>query len=95
MKAINRSASSLVQSLSLYKSEATFAPTGYPEVIHIERANAPTPGTLKIGLISGFKSLPIMFRKLVFLRSSIHIKNGSNDGITLFTQSKKASCATL
>lgn len=49
--------------------------------------------TPKSGFIIGVNSLPIIAIKEVCFNNSMQIKKGKRDGITLFTQSKKASLA--
>lgn len=50
-------------------------------------------GTLNIGRIIGVKNLPITCIKFVRFKSSIQMKNGKSEGITLFTHSINAVCA--
>ena len=58
VKLSNLSHSVSVQIERSLKSATIFAPTGYPLIVPIRRANAPSPGTLNRGLISLFNNLP-------------------------------------
>ena len=48
------------------------------------KGNAPSPGTLKIGLINLFKSFPKIEITFVYPSNSVAIKKGSKDGTTEF-----------
>lgn len=58
VKARSLSPSSFVQIPFCLKLVTILAPIGYPLIIPIINAKAPTPGTLKIGLINLFKTFP-------------------------------------
>ena len=58
VKASNLSPSSFVQIPFCLKFVTILAPIGYPLIIPIINAKAPSPGTLKIGLINLFKTFP-------------------------------------
>lgn len=55
---ISLSHSSFVQIPWALKLAIIFAPIGYPLIIPIINGKAPSPGTLKIGLISLFRNFP-------------------------------------
>ena len=88
--ASSRFASVLLHLLSWYISDVILAPVGYPESQPIESANAPAPDTPNKGCMMGVNSLLIIFTKGVTFNKSIHMKNGSKEGITLFAQSLNA-----
>lgn len=87
VKASSREASALLHFPSWYNSDVIFAPVGYPESQPMESAKAPSPGTLNKGRMIGVNSVPMRSTKGVAFNKSIHMKNGSKDGITLFAQS--------
>lgn len=58
VKAISLSPSSLVHMPFCLKLVTILAPIGYPLMIPIIKAKAPSPGTLNIGLINLFKAFP-------------------------------------
>ena len=58
-------------------------------MIPIIKAKAPSPGTLKIGLIMGFNIFPIKGTINVDFRSSVATKKGRSDGTMELAQSAK------
>lgn len=74
--------SSLEQTLFLRKLEAILAPTGYPLIIPIIKAKAPSPRILNKGLIYLFKNLPKILTILVCIKSSVETKKGKREGTT-------------
>mgnify|MGYP004532325749 CR=1 FL=1 len=86
VKAISLSASIFVQSPCSLKLDTILAPTGYPLIMPIIKGKAPSPGTLKRGLINLFKILPKKDITLVYPNNSVAIKNGKSDGTTEFAQ---------
>ena len=95
VKASILSPSSFVQSPFSLKWHTIFAPTGYPLIIPIKKAYAPSPGTLKIGLINLFRYFPSIGIKLVLFRSSVATKNGKRVGTTEFAHRKRPSFAEV
>lgn len=74
--------SSLEQILFFLKFVAILAPTGYPLIIPIIKAKAPSPRTLNKGFIYLFKIFPKIFIIFVCIKSSVDTKNGKSDGTT-------------
>lgn len=74
--------SSLEQILFFLKLEAIFAPTGYPLIIPIIKAKAPSPRILNKGFIYLFKRCPKMLTIFVCIKSSVDTKNGKSEGTT-------------
>lgn len=82
VKLSNLSHSSLEQISFFLKLEAILAPTGYPLIIPIIKAKAPSPRTLNNGFIYLFRILPKMFTIFVCIKSSVETKNGNREGTT-------------
>ena len=74
--------SSLEQILLFLKLLAILAPIGYPLIIPIIKANAPSPRTLNNGFIYLFRILPKMFTIFVCIKSSVETKKGKREGTT-------------
>lgn len=55
-------------------------------MIPIIKAKAPSPGTLKMGLIYLFSSFPIYSIILECINNSVATKNGKSEGITELAQ---------
>lgn len=86
VKHASLSPSFLVQRDFLLKSVVRTAPIGNPEVYPIAITNAPLPGTLKIGRITGSSKT---LKKCTIPKDIIKldtIKKGSNAGKTMFHQ---------
>lgn len=88
----SREASALVSLFSKYNSDVIFAPVGYPEIHPKARAKALEPGRLNRGLMIGTRIILISSTKGVTLSKFIQIKNGNNDGITLFAHNLIELC---
>ena len=82
MKLSNLSHSSLEQILFFLKFVAILAPTGYPLIIPIINAKAPSPRILNNGFIYLFNILPKMFTMFVCIKSSVETKKGKSEGTT-------------
>ena len=78
-----------MQVLFFLKLVAIFAPTGYPLIIPIIKAKAPSPRILKSGFIYLFKIFPSCVIILVCIKSSVATKKGKIEGITEFAHRAK------
>ena len=64
------------------KSATILAPIGYPLIVPISRANAPSPGTLNIGRINFFRALPKNGTTEVVAKRFVAMKKGNSAGTT-------------
>ena len=69
------------------------APTGYPLIIPITNANAPSPGTLKTGFINLVKSFPKKETTKVWESKSVATKKQNKEGITELAHNAKPDLA--
>ena len=74
--------SSLEHMLFSLKLEAIFAPTGYPLIIPIINAKAPSPLMLKIGFINLLNTVPNFETIFVCISNSVATKKGKREGTT-------------
>ena len=80
VKLSNLSHSSLEQILFSLKSQAIFAPTGYPLINPIMNPKAPSPLMLNRGFINLLKNLPKILTKFVLIRALVATKKGNREG---------------
>lgn len=78
-------ASNLEISLFCLSSEASFAPTGYPDTVDIAKTKELLPDTLKSFFVTGLIINPKTSTNLSLTIKLAAIINGNKDGIKVFT----------